>query len=272
MAEDVLRARSLLNSLFAYQYQVIPFVCARRHERTGPSAVHAPLCTRPLGPSAVLTVHACSRLGPCADSHLVSAGSFLYLLGLAVLKGASFSSGAPLLSGLWLPLLSFLIATITAIGLIEIGQAIANPWGIDPEDFAVPTFLQVTAKASRLLIELPITSPLGDEPTDIGTPDLSSVHSECAGAASEAASVRTSARHSARQSLRPSARRLHAWRASGRDSHALNQAPHHGLRSSAPAPHARTVGASVGAAVARTARPIYEGAHALRKATGGGQA
>jgi len=150
MMDDVLKARSLLNSLFAYQYQVIPFVY----------------------------------------SHLVSAGSFLYLLGLAVLKAAALTPDVDLLSGLVLPLLSFLIAVITTIGLIEIGQAIANPWGIDPEDFAVPKFLQVTAKASRLLVELDEVDPLAStlangEPVDIGNPDLRNIASECGSTGSQ---------------------------------------------------------------------------------------
>ena len=57
MSEEVLKSRSLLSSLFAYQYQVIPFVYA----------------------------------------HLVSSGSFLYLLTLAVVKATRCRPEAPLL-------------------------------------------------------------------------------------------------------------------------------------------------------------------------------
>ena len=116
---------------------------------------------------------------PFVYSHLVSAGAFLYLLGFAVVKAANCTPEATWFSGLVLPLLSFLISLATTVGLIEIGQAIANPWGIDPEDFAVPKFLQVTAKASRLLVELEQDDPLGEGEQDIGNPDLSNVHSEC---------------------------------------------------------------------------------------------
>ena len=48
---------------------------------------------------------------------------------------------------------SFLLTLVVNVGLIEIGQAIANPWGTDPEDFAVPTFLHTTAKCARVILE-----------------------------------------------------------------------------------------------------------------------
>jgi len=135
MAEDTLKARALLNSLFAYQYQVIPFVY----------------------------------------SHLVSTGSFLYLLGLAVLKAAAFRPEETTFNGIIMPLSSFLIALVTMIGLIEIGSAIANPWGTDPEDFAVPLMLQVTAKCSRLICELEQTDPLSGSAVE----KTSEAHTQC---------------------------------------------------------------------------------------------
>ena len=83
MSEEVLKARSLLSSLFAYQYQVIPFVY----------------------------------------SHLVSTGSFVYLLGIAIVKGIKFRPDATVLSGLALPCLSFVLMVVLNVGLIEIGRA-----------------------------------------------------------------------------------------------------------------------------------------------------
>jgi predicted membrane chloride channel (bestrophin family) len=136
MQEEILRLRSTLNSIFAYQYQVIPF----------------------------------------AYSHLVSAACFFYLVGLALVKAMRFHPDAPVLAGLVLPMLSFWIALITTIGLIDIGQAISDPWGNDPEDFAVPRFLHSTAKMSRYLIESANDDPLeGDQQMNIGTPELSHI-------------------------------------------------------------------------------------------------
>ena len=110
---------------------------------------------------------------PFAYSHLVSFGSFSYLLFLAVAKAVRFTPEADYLSGLVLPCASFAIMTITAIGLIEIGQAISDPWGNDPEDFAVPRFLHATAKMTRLLIEHDIGDPLDDAAeVNMGNVDL----------------------------------------------------------------------------------------------------
>ena len=142
MSEEVLKSRSLLAALFAYQYQVIPFVYA----------------------------------------HLVSLGSFVYLLGVAIVKGVKCTPGSPYLSGLVLPMLSFVLMVVLTVGLIEIGQAIANPWGTDPEDFAVPTFLHTTAKCARVIIESEDIHPLQNVKggvVDIGDPDLKHLGSEC---------------------------------------------------------------------------------------------
>ena len=99
---------------------------------------------------------------PFAYSHLVSAASFFYLLGLAVIKAVRFRPDAPIVGGFVLPCLSFWIALITTIGLIDIGQAISDPWGNDPEDFAVPRFLHATAKLTRHLVHEMDDDPLED--------------------------------------------------------------------------------------------------------------
>lgn len=136
MQEEVLKLRQLFSTIFAYQYQVIPF----------------------------------------AYSHLVSFGCFVYLFGLAVAKAVRFQPEADYLGGLFLPCLSFSILTIIAIGLIEIGQAISDPWGNDPEDFAVPRFLHATAKMTRHLIEGEHDDPLDVSQTvDVGSPELQHV-------------------------------------------------------------------------------------------------
>ena len=134
MQSEILELRQCFNAIFAYQYQVIPF----------------------------------------SYSHLVSAACFFYLLGVSFLKAARFRPDASLFGGLILPALSFWIALITTIGLIDIGQCIADPWGNDPEDFAVPRFLHSTAKMTRQLTESVPEDPLHEEgATCIGSPDLS---------------------------------------------------------------------------------------------------
>ena len=67
-----------------------------------------------------------------------------------------------ILFGLIFPLFSFWLILLSIVGLIEIGQAIANPWGNDPEDFAVPTFLRSTAEHSRNIISATV-DPLGKD-------------------------------------------------------------------------------------------------------------
>jgi len=113
---------------------------------------------------------------PFAYSHLVSFGASGYLFGLAVAKGVRFHPEADYLGGFFLPCLAFSIMTITTIGLIEIGQAISDPWGNDPEDFAVPRFLHATAKMTRHLIEAVPDDPLEQQQTvDVGAPKLSQI-------------------------------------------------------------------------------------------------
>jgi len=106
MHEEVLKARSLLNSLYAYQHQVIPFVY----------------------------------------SHLVSLSCFFYLAFLGVEKGARFTPDSSYVFGAAVPAASFFIALVTTLGLVEIGQAISDPFsGDDREDFALPSFLKSCA-------------------------------------------------------------------------------------------------------------------------------
>lgn len=113
---------------------------------------------------------------PFSYSHLVSFGCFLYLLGLAIAKAMRFEPDTDYFGGLVLPALSFLIAMVTTVGLIEIGQAISDPWGNDPEDFAVPRFLHGTAKMTRLLIEGVEVDPLATEATiEMGDVELDHV-------------------------------------------------------------------------------------------------
>ena len=136
MLDDLLKLRQCFATIFALQYQVIPF----------------------------------------AYSHLVSMSCALYLVGLAVIKAVQFQPDSPILSGAVLPCLSLFIAIISTVGLIEVGQVIADPWGNDPEDFAVPRFLHATAKLTRYVTEDCINDPLSEESkVQIGAPSLNFV-------------------------------------------------------------------------------------------------
>ena len=130
MLEEVLQVRGHLNSLYAYQHQVIPFVY----------------------------------------SHLVSMSCFLYLFFFAVDKGARFTPESTYIFGLAVPAASFFIALITTTGLVEVGQAIADPFGgNDPEDFALPTFLNTTAKQTfHIAYAVNINAPHTDVGADHG--------------------------------------------------------------------------------------------------------
>lgn len=98
---------------------------------------------------------------PFVYSHLVSLACFLYLAFFAVEKGCRFAPEATYVFGLLVPLASFLITLVTTLGLVEIGQAIADPFGgNDPEDFAVPSFLNSCAS----LMHHACHSPLMDAP------------------------------------------------------------------------------------------------------------
>ena len=54
--------------------------------------------------------------------------------------------------------------------MIDIGQRIADPWGNDAEDFAVPRFLHATAKLTRGIVEETENDPLQ------GSEDVRHIH------------------------------------------------------------------------------------------------
>lgn len=54
-----------------------------------------------------------------------------------------FSPEAGYTFGLILPFCSVLISTLAIFGLLEVGDTIGDPFGKDPEDFAVLHFVEV---------------------------------------------------------------------------------------------------------------------------------
>jgi len=103
-----------IKRLFAYRYQVMPFIY----------------------------------------THLVSLCCFLYLITSAFLLGSRFDPGASTLFGFTFPLLILLAQVISTFGLIEVGETILDPFGDDPEDFALLHFVEVTVCSSHEAIEI----------------------------------------------------------------------------------------------------------------------
>lgn len=85
---------------------------------------------------------------PYIYTHLVSFACTVYLVALAFLKGLSFREDASPIFGLVLPGLSMLLLTCTYLGLLLIGNLLANPLGPNRESFAVCHFLNYTCTCS----------------------------------------------------------------------------------------------------------------------------
>lgn len=112
MQNEILLFRRSMAALYAYHFQVIPYVY----------------------------------------THMISLVSALYLLSYAVLKGTAFAPGTSIATGLVFPLLSLLLAIIACIGLIEVGSTLANPWGGELEDFAVFHFVDSACVHTRSMV------------------------------------------------------------------------------------------------------------------------
>ena len=112
MENEILLFRRSCAALYAYHFQVIPYVY----------------------------------------THMISLVSALYLVTYAVLKGTAFTPDSSLAFGLAFPFLSLLLMTISCIGLIEVGSTLANPWGGEFEDFCVLHFIDSAAVHTRSLV------------------------------------------------------------------------------------------------------------------------
>jgi hypothetical protein len=91
---------------------------------------------------------------PFIYTHLVSALSTFYLFVTAFLKGLHFGPGVPVVTGLVLPLIGLLIAILSTYGLVEVGSTILDPFGDEPEDFALTHFVEHAVGVSREAIEI----------------------------------------------------------------------------------------------------------------------
>ena len=119
LAHEINTVGTCIKRLFAYRYQVMPFIY----------------------------------------THLVSLSCFVYLMASAFLAGVSFTPGTSLLFGFAFPLVFVLTKIIATFGLIEVGETILDPFGEDPEDFALLHFVEVTICSSHEAIEIEPCGP-----------------------------------------------------------------------------------------------------------------
>ena len=108
-----------IKRLFAYRYQVMPFIY----------------------------------------THLVSLACFIYLITEAFLSGITWVPGSSVTFGLVVPLILVLAKIISTFGLIEVGETILDPFGTDPEDFAILHFVEVTVCSSFEAINIEPCGP-----------------------------------------------------------------------------------------------------------------
>jgi hypothetical protein len=117
--DEVQKMGDCVKRLFAYQYQVLPFVY----------------------------------------THLVAACCTLYLMANAFVKGLQFEPKQSITFGCVLPLCSIIILICAIFGLLEVGDTILDPFGVDAEDFAVLHFVESTVVSSLEVIQVDSVVP-----------------------------------------------------------------------------------------------------------------
>lgn len=117
--DEVKKMGDSVKRLFSYQYQVLPFVY----------------------------------------THLVAMCCVLYLALTAFIKGLQFTPEASYTFGLLLPLASVLVLIVAIFGLLEVGDTILDPFGVDAEDFAVLHFVECTIVSSMEVIQVDSVVP-----------------------------------------------------------------------------------------------------------------
>lgn len=86
--------------------------------------------------------HAHVQVMPFVYTHLVATCCVSYLILNAIVKGMQFEPDTSLTFGFFLPLCSVLVIMTAILGLLEVGDTIMDPFGQDPEDFAVLHFVE----------------------------------------------------------------------------------------------------------------------------------
>ena len=92
---------------------------------------------------------------PYIYTHLVSASCTVYLMFNAFKNGLYFQPDASYTFGVLLPATSIFMATLGIFGLLEVGDTILDPFGNDPEDFAVLHFVEWTIVSSLEAVTVP---------------------------------------------------------------------------------------------------------------------
>ena len=100
---------------------------------------------------------------PFTYIHLISFGSSIYCCVFALHKGLAFVPKETYIYGMVIPLFTVFLMNISLIGLIAIGQALANPLGGDSEDFAVLSFLESALQRSRQMLDANPAVPMEDD-------------------------------------------------------------------------------------------------------------
>ena len=91
---------------------------------------------------------------PFIYTHLVSALSTFYLMVTAFLIGLYFQPGEPVVFTMCLSIIGLFVAILSTFGLLEVGSTILDPFGEDPEDFALTHFVEYSMGVSREAIEI----------------------------------------------------------------------------------------------------------------------
>ena len=137
-----------IKKLFATRYQVLN---PRRRSLAYAILWH----NSPRGRCGLVTPR-CSRdqVLPFIYTHLVSALSTFYLMVTAFLIGLYFQPGEPVVFTMCLSIIGLFVAILSTFGLLEVGSTILDPFGEDPEDFALTHFVEYSMGVSREAIEI----------------------------------------------------------------------------------------------------------------------
>jgi len=96
---------------------------------------------------------------PYAYVHEVSLATSLYLTFFAIAKARMATPDADIIVGIVLPCCSVIYLTWQCISLILVGAAVQDPFGTDPEDFAILDYCESSAATSRRIIEAGMLAP-----------------------------------------------------------------------------------------------------------------
>jgi len=112
-------------------------------------------CVFDIGDSMKKIFAANFQVLPFIYTHMVSLSCTVYLTGSAFLRGLEFTPESGITGGFLMPFVYVVLTNLTIYGLLVVGDTVFNPFGEDPEDFAVVRFIEHTAKVSLEAIECP---------------------------------------------------------------------------------------------------------------------